>query len=172
MTALPDTYARFERCEPRNRYLIDCGAAQLHVHARGTATVLRLEGDIDVSNANLIGQAIRRFCRLNAPLILDVSHLDFLGVAGLRMLLTLNQEIRHADLHCSVVGGAALRHLTRVFIDHGLPIVDSVSEAMAAVDDRITARRLARSGALHQREPQREKPYAAIETITTLSALG
>jgi anti-anti-sigma factor len=172
MTALPDTPARFECGEPRNRYLIDCGAAQLHVHARGTATVLRLDGEVDVSNANLIGQAVRRFCRLNAPLILDLSHLGFLGVAGFRMLLSLNEECRQADLHCSVVGGAALRLLTRVFVDHGLVIVDSVSEAMGVVDDRITARRLARSGAIHQREPQREKRYAAIDTITTLSALG
>ena len=53
--------------------------------ARGL--VLRVDGEIDGSNANLVGQAILRFSRLKTPLILDLSHLDFLGIAGLRTLV-------------------------------------------------------------------------------------
>jgi len=144
------------RCgEPRTRYVIDCAGAQVHVHARSLATVLRIEGEIDGSNADLVTQAIRRFARLKAPLVLDVSHLDFLGSAGLRALLLLNEEHRQARLHCNVVSGAALRRLTGVTTDHGLPVVDSVPEALQNTHDFIQARRQLRSRLARQREPQR-----------------
>ena len=150
MTALPDRLG-----EPRCRYVIDCAGAQVHVHARRLATVLRVEGEIDVSNADLVAQAIRRFARLKAPLILDVSELDFLGVAGLRALLLLHEEHRQARLHCNVVSGAALQRLTGVASDHGLPVVDSVPEALQNIHDFIHARRQLLWGLARQREPQR-----------------
>ena len=151
MTALPDLCG-----EPRSRYVIDCAGAQVHVHARSLATVLRIEGEIDVSNADLVAQAIRRFARLKAPLVLDVSQLDFLGSAGLRALLLLNEEHRQAQLHCHVVGGAALKRLTGVATDHGLPIVDSVPAALQNTHDFIHARRQLLSRLARQREPQRD----------------
>jgi anti-anti-sigma factor len=144
--------------EPRSRYVIDCAGAQVHVHARSLATVLRIEGEMDATNADLVAQAIRRFTRLRAPLVLDVSHLDFLGSAGLRALLLVNEEHRQARLHCSVVSGAALRRLTRVATDHGLPVVDSVPEALQNTHDFIQARRRLLSGPARQREPQRKTP--------------
>jgi anti-anti-sigma factor len=150
MTALPDRHG-----QPRSRYVIDCAGAQVHVHARNVATVLRIEGEIDASNTDLVAQAIRRFARLKAPLVLDVSHLDFLGSAGLRVLLLLNEEHRQARLHCSVVSGAALRRLTGVTTDHGLPVVDSVPEALQNTHDFIHARRQPLSRLARQREPQR-----------------
>ena len=141
--------------EPRSRFVIDCAGAQLHVHARSVATVLRIEGEIDASNADLVAQAIRRFARLKAPLVLDVSHLEFLGSAGLRALLLLDEEHRQARLHCNVVSGAALRRLTGMASDHGLPVVDSVPEALQNTHEFIHARRQLRSRLARQREPQR-----------------
>ena len=143
------------RGEPRSRYEIDCAGARVRVHARSLATVLRIEGEIDASNADLVAQAIRRFARLKAPLVLDVSHLDFLGSAGLRALLVLNAEHRQARLHCNVVSGAALRRLTGAATDHGLPVVDSVPEALQNTHDFIHARRQLLPGPARQREPQR-----------------
>ncbi len=144
------------RCgEPRSRYVIDCAGAQVHVHARSLATVLRIEGEIDASNADLVGQAIRRFARLKAPLVLDLSNLGFLSSAGLRALLLLNEEHRQARLHCNVVSGAALRRLTGVITDHGLPVVDSVPEALQSSHDFIHARRQLRLLA-RRREAQRK----------------
>ena len=140
MTAVPDTPGlytsqRFER--PRGRYLIDCAGVRFQVHARSLATVLRIGGEIDASNVNPVAQAIRRFSQLKAPLILDFSHLDFLGVAGFRALLTLNHEYQQAELHCIVVTGAVMRPLTHVFPDHGLLIVDSVPEALRLMEKVI-----------------------------------
>ncbi|OBF53272.1 sulfate transporter [Mycobacterium sp. 852002-50816_SCH5313054-b] len=138
--------------------MIDCAGAQVHVHARSLATVLRIDGDIDESNAELVAQVVRRFARLKAPLVLDVSQLDFLGSAGLRVLLLLDEEHRAAQLHNNVVSGAALRRLTRVVTDHGLPVVDSVPEALQRTHDFIHARRRLLMGLARQGEAQRNAP--------------
>lgn len=157
MTSSPEP--RPDGCgQPRSRYVIDCAGAQVHVHARSLATVLRIDGEIDAANAELVAQVVRRFARLKAPLVLDVSQLDFLGSAGLRVLLLLNEEHREAQLHNNVVGGAAMRRLTRVVTDHGLPVVDSVPEALQNTHDFIHARRRLLMGLARQGEPQRKAP--------------
>jgi anti-anti-sigma factor len=158
MNVLPDLPTELHTTErsgqPRSRYLIDCAGAQLDVHARSLATVLRVDGEIDVSNADLVARAIRRFSQLKAPLILDLSRLDFLGVAGFRALLMLSHQHRQDRLHFSVVGGAALGRLTRVVTDHGLPTVDSVPEALQLIEKAIRERRQLLSGVARQQEPQ------------------
>ena len=111
---------------------VDCAGAGLRVHAHNVATVVCISGEIDASNADRVGEAIRRFSQRKAPLILNLSYVDFLGVAGFRALLTLNREYRQAKLPSSVVTGAVMRRVTGVFPDHGLPIVDSVPEALSA----------------------------------------
>jgi anti-anti-sigma factor len=126
MTALPD------KNTPEQ---FDCAGAGLRVHANSVATVVCISGEIDASNADRVGDAIRRFSQRKTPLILNLSHLDFLGVAGFRALLTLNHECRQAKLPSSVVTGAVVRRVTGVFPDHGLPIVDSVPEALSAHEE-------------------------------------
>lgn len=99
------------------------------------ATVIRVGGEIDASNADLVSRAIRRIERLNVPLIIDLRHLDFLDVAGLRALITLNLDNQEAKLRCDMVSGPSLRRLTRVVGDQGLPLVDSVPEALQLVEE-------------------------------------
>jgi anti-anti-sigma factor len=112
--------------------LLDCAGAGLRVHAHNAATVVCVSGEIDASNADRVGEAIRRISRRKAPLILNLSQLDFLGIAGFRALLSLNHEHRQSRLPSSVVTGAVVRRVIGVFPDHGLPIVDSVPEALSA----------------------------------------
>lgn len=135
MTALP--YRAEERLDC---YEIDCGGAHLHVQARGLATVLRIDGEIDAANANLVAQATRRFVRLRTPLILDVSRVDYLGSAGLRALLLVDDDCRLARLHCSVVGGVALFRLTRLLPGLGLSLADSVPQALERIEQSIRTR--------------------------------
>ncbi|OBG60843.1 MULTISPECIES: STAS domain-containing protein [unclassified Mycobacterium] len=132
MTAQP-----FRAEERLDCYEIDCAGARLHVRVHGVATVLRVEGEIDASNADLVAQAARRFVRLRVPLILDVSLVDYLGSAGLRALLLVDDECRLARLHCSVVGGEALHRLTRLVTGLRLPLVDSVADALELIRGTI-----------------------------------
>ncbi|BBZ38000.1 STAS domain-containing protein [Mycobacterium conspicuum] len=117
-----------------SRFSIDCAGAQLYVHARRAATVLRIDGEIDSANAGLVGQTIRRFARPDVPVVIDLSQLSFLGIAGFRALAAFNEQIQATGPSCQVVAGAALRRLTRVVTNHGLSLVDSVSAALMRVE--------------------------------------
>ena len=136
--------------DTRSRFSVDCAGAQVCVHAQRHATVLDVDGEIDAANADLVGQTMCRFAQLNAPLIADLSQLSFLGIAGFRALIAFNQEIQQTGLRCQIVAGAALRRLTHVVTNHDLPVVDSVSDALACIDATTQLRRSAR-----QSEPKR-----------------
>jgi STAS domain len=130
-----------DQSHPRYRYVIDCGGAQLFIYARSLATVLRVDGEIDGFNAARIATEIRRFSEVGTPLILDLSHLEFLGIDGFQELLALNYDHHTAGLHCSIVKGVAMRPLLRIVTDHGLPLVKSVPEALQLIDDALAGRR-------------------------------
>ncbi|WP_231983633.1 STAS domain-containing protein [Mycobacterium sp. E2733] len=122
------------------------------------ATILRIEGEVDASNTDLIAGAIRRFAQLRAPLVLDLAGLDFIAASGLRALLALNEEQRRAGLRCCIVSGVALRRLTQVLPELGLPMADSVPAAVAHIEGVSTARRRLVSDPARQHEPQRDAP--------------
>lgn len=126
---------------PRCRYMAHFDRAHLFVYARNLGTVLRVDGEIDASNATDLTQAIRNFARLKTPLVLDLSHLRFVSVEGFRALLFLNDELRKARVYCGVVGGTAVRPLLRIVHHNGLPIAGSVPEAFQNLEDMLRARR-------------------------------
>lgn len=136
--------------------MADFNGARLYVYARSLGTVLRVDGEIDASNANHFSDTIRRFSRLKTPLILDLSHLDFLSLDGFRALLALNHEHQQERVHCSVVAGTAMRPLLHIINDHGLTVVGSVAEALQLIEDIVRARRRLLSEVLRQRQPRRE----------------
>ncbi|WP_205877087.1 STAS domain-containing protein [Mycobacterium camsae] len=113
----------------------------MFVYARSLATVVRVDGGIDASNAGQIATEIRRFTKARSPLIIDLSRLDFLGIEGFQQLLALNHQHQAAGLYCRVVSGVALDPLVRVVRDHGLPLVTSVAEALQLIDDGLATRR-------------------------------
>lgn len=102
--------------------------AHVFVYARCLATVVRVDGEIDAANARDLTEAIRGFARLKTPVVLDLSRLRFLSVEGFRALLFVNDELRKARVHCSVVTGTAIRPLLRIVHDNGLATTDSVPE--------------------------------------------
>jgi anti-sigma B factor antagonist len=132
--------------------MADFNGARLYIYARSLGTVLRVDGEIDVLNAHDVAQTIRRFARLKTPLILDLSHLDFLSLDGFRALLVLNRELHQARVHCSVVAGAAMRPLLQIVNDHGLSVVGSVAEALQLIEDIVRSRRRLLYDALRHRQ--------------------
>ncbi|OBH19070.1 STAS domain-containing protein [Mycobacterium sp. E3247] len=132
MTAQP--YRAEERL---HCYEIDCAGAQLYVQAHSLANLVRIAGEIDASNANLVSTAIRRFVRLRAPLILDLGRVTYLGSAALRVLLLIQDECQLCGVRYSVVSCVALRRLTRLITGLGLPLVDSVAEALQRIHGAV-----------------------------------
>lgn len=136
MTAIGYAPSAFNQDEG-SAYQLRYRGARLCVDVRSVATVLRIEGEVDILNADVVVDAVRRFMRLGSPYVLDYSHLDFLSVAGFRALLTLQEEHRQARVATAVVAGDALRRLAGLAADHRLPIVDSVPEALALLTDSL-----------------------------------
>lgn len=143
------------------RYTAHFDRAHLFVYARNLGTVLRVDGEIDASNAKDLTQEIRNFARLKTPLVLDLSHLRFVSVEGFRSLLFLNDELRKARVYCGVVGGAAVRPLLRIVHDNGLPIAGSVPEAFQNVEDILRARRQFMSELARPRPPRPRATHSA-----------
>ncbi|OBI45282.1 sulfate transporter [Mycobacterium colombiense] len=145
----------------RCRYTARFDRAHLFVYARNLGTVLRVDGEIDASNAKDLTHAIRNFARLKTPLVLDLSHLHFVSVEGFRALLSLNDELRKARVCCCVVGGAAVRPLLRIVHHNGLPIAGSVPEAFQNLDDILRARRQFLSNLARPRPAQAPTTHSA-----------
>jgi anti-anti-sigma factor len=147
--------------------MADFTGARLYVYARSFGTVLQIDGEIDSSNAENVAEVIRRFARLKTPLILDLSHLDFLSIDGFRALLVLNNEHQRARVHCSVVAGNAMLSLLHIVNAHGLPVVGSVAEALQLIEDIVRAQRQLRSEMFRYRQPRHEaRRIAAIPSDT------
>ncbi|CRZ17354.1 STAS domain-containing protein [Mycolicibacterium neworleansense] len=103
--------------------VIDCAGARVSAHIRGPATVLVVEGEVDICNADRLAAAIRRLARPGNPFVLDLRSVDFMAVEGFRVLLAFADECHRAHVSWHVVAGPALRPLLRVFADHHLPVV-------------------------------------------------
>lgn len=59
-----------DRFDPADcRYMADFARAHLFVYARSLGTVLRVDGEVDASNARDLTATIRRFGRLKTPLV-------------------------------------------------------------------------------------------------------
>lgn len=128
--------------------------AHVFVYARCLATVVRIDGEIDAANADDLAEAIRGFARLKTPVVLDLSRLRFVSVEGFRALLVVNDELRKARVHCSVVTGTAIRPLLRIVHDNGLATTGSVPEAFQTIEDNLAARRRFLSYLTRDRPPR------------------
>ena len=146
---------------PRCRYMAHFDRAHLFVYARNLGTVLRVDGEIDASNAKDLTTAIKNFARLKTPLVLDLSHLNFVSVEGFRALLFLNDELRKSRVYCSVVGGTAVHPLLRIVHHNGLPIADSVPEAFQNLEDMLRARRQLLSDLARPRPARAQAAHSA-----------
>lgn len=104
--------------------VIDCVGARVSAHVRGPATVVAVEGEVDLCNSDLLAAAIRRLSGSAGSVVLDMRATDFIGVSGFRELLAFAEECERARLGLHVVPGEALAPLLRVFTDHRLPVVD------------------------------------------------
>lgn len=115
---------------PSGTAAIDCAGARVSAHLRGPATVLVVEGEIDICNADRVVAGIRRLNRAGTPFVLDLRAVDFMSVSGFRELLAFADECRQGYAAWHVVAGNAVRPLLRVFADHGLPVVGSTGPAV------------------------------------------
>ena len=69
--------------------------ADVHFRTRGRAIVASLTGEVDLSNAASIGDALTETVPNHAlALVLDLSGVDYLDSAGIQLLYRLREELR------------------------------------------------------------------------------
>ncbi len=93
---------------------VDCNGAQMRVHRRDQVTVVRVTGDIDVTNLDRFRDYTSRFIGEAPGLILDLSEVEFLSARGISVLLTLNEQCHAMGTEWAIVGGPFIRRLLHV----------------------------------------------------------
>ena len=99
--------------------------------------VVHLEGDIDISNATDIGDALAASIGNDVPgLVLDLTGLDYLDSAGVHLMLDLAGRLRtrRQQLHAVAPANAPLRVvLDLTAVDKRVPLHERVEDAVRAL---------------------------------------
>jgi anti-anti-sigma factor len=67
--------------------------------------VLRLTGDVDLSTAPVVADALRQAAGLGTPqVVVDLASARFWDCSGLHELVTVTRELDSADRSCRIVG--------------------------------------------------------------------
>jgi len=97
--------------------------ARVEGERQGTLCLVRVHGEIDLSNAHEVSSAIGIFMGQEAHrLVVDLSDITYLDSAGVALLLRLAERLqaRRRQLHLVVPRGSPVR---RVLLFTGLPRV-------------------------------------------------
>jgi anti-anti-sigma factor len=69
--------------------------ARLEVEQRGTSCIVRIRGEVDISNAQDLSAAIGAAMPSGVPtLVVDLTHTTYLDSAGLQLLFMLSERLR------------------------------------------------------------------------------
>ena len=100
-------------------------------------TVARIDGDIDISNAQELGDAlIASLSNDSAGLVLDLSALDYLDSSGVHLMLNLNGELRkrRQQLRAVAPADAPLRAVLEITAaDKTVPVDEHTEDAVRAI---------------------------------------
>jgi anti-anti-sigma factor len=100
-----------------------------------TTAVVSADGEIDAANAQeFVAYAMRHRDRLHR-LVVDLTGVEFFGTSGFSALHTLNVRTAGEDIYWALTPGPPVSRLLRICDPDGaLPVYDSVSAALAALE--------------------------------------
>jgi anti-sigma B factor antagonist len=111
--------------------------ADIHLEHRDGILVAKLEGEIDLSNAEEIGRALRGGLDNEAPgLVLDLSVVAYLDSAGIHLIYDLRERLQQRGQSVGLVipGDAPTRDaLALADIPSAVACAETLDEAVAAV---------------------------------------
>jgi anti-anti-sigma factor len=111
--------------------------ASVSVEREDDAQVVRLAGEVDISNAPRLEEDISDAVSNDvAGLVLDLSATDYLDSAGIRMLFELAQRLegRRQALMLAVPGDSLIRHSLMVTeVEQAMGLHDTLPGALAAL---------------------------------------
>ncbi|HEY3209307.1 MAG TPA: STAS domain-containing protein [Actinomycetota bacterium] len=112
------------------------GLASLEAEQRGSWLLLRIRGEVDISNAHQLSAAIEAAVPNGTPrIVVDLTHTAYLDSAGVKLLVQLSDRLRarRRELRLVVPRNAPIRAVLELT---GLPrlvhLVDRLEEAPGA----------------------------------------
>lgn len=113
-------------------YVIECHGVQIRAQLRSVATVVQVTGSIAAANRGVVLDHLRRFTRLQTPLVVDLFECNGFDADLLGRLMD------ESDVDLTLVdpapGNAGL-------LGSGADVASSVAQALSGVTARIRARR-------------------------------
>jgi anti-sigma B factor antagonist len=110
--------------------------AHVHLDTIEDVPVARLDGDIDISNAQDLGDALAAAVPTRAlGLVVDLTELDYLDSAGVHLLLELSGRLRtrRQELRAVAPAEAPLRMVLDIAaVDQRVPLHERVADAVRA----------------------------------------
>jgi anti-anti-sigma factor len=114
--------------------------AQLEIDSVERVVVARIEGEIDISNAQELGDAIvASMSNDNLGLVIDLTPLDFIDSSGVHLILGLESQLRkrRQEVRTVVPADAPLRAVLELTaVDKTVPVHEDRDEAVDAVQRR------------------------------------
>jgi len=108
----------------------------VHVFARDGVPIVRLEGEIDLSNADSLFSTLARVGATGQGLIVDLSDVDYLDSAGVRLLFRLARALAEEDrvLRAVVPANATIRRVLELAnMEEQIAVDESEEAALASV---------------------------------------
>jgi len=111
--------------------------AQVAVERRGDTTVVRIEGEVDLSNADAVrSEIIAAAPHGSGGIVLDLTATTYLDSSGIRLLFDVAERLHSRRQRIAlVVTEAALvrRMLVLTKLDDAVPLHDDLDGALAAI---------------------------------------
>ena len=102
-----------------------------------SGTVISVSGELDAANSAHLGEYVRRCAAYCDWLVLDLHDLAFIGTDGFATLQQIHTRCAAADMYWAMVPSVAVSRLLRICDRRRvLPTIQSVADALAAVQDR------------------------------------
>jgi len=111
--------------------------ADVTFYADGDVVVARVSGEIDLSNAGDVGDAIgRRLTNEALGLVLDLTDVDYLDSSGIHLIYELHDRLRNRgqDIRVVIAPGAVIGEALRLAdVPRAVGATESVEAALASL---------------------------------------
>jgi anti-sigma B factor antagonist len=111
--------------------------ADVSFSADGDIVVASLRGEIDMSNAGEIGEAIgRRLTNDNLALVLDLTEVEYVDSAGIHVIYDLHERLRNRgqDIRVVIAPGALIAEALRLAdVPRAVGAAESVEAALVSL---------------------------------------
>ncbi len=121
---------------------VDCDGAQMRALCRQLATVVTVNGDVNIANIDRISDYAKRFILTEKPFVLDLSGVNSFTSEGISLLYGIDEDCHHAGVEWSIIASPPVHRTLRLSGEREtFPTAGSVPEALHHFADSIGERR-------------------------------